>query len=73
MVLDAYEAHPLLLARWQGVEDLKKAINESFDYGGECCLVLEKLEKREISVGDAVDRISRIIDEIREKTQHIII
>lgn len=66
MAVDAYEAHPQLLARWGSGEDLRKAIIASFECG-ECRQILEKLNKGEVSVDDAVAQISRIMYRIHKE------
>ncbi len=64
--MDAYDVHPYLLARWNGAEDLKKAVIASFECG-ECRQILEKLEKGEISINDAITQISGAMDDIHKK------
>ena len=68
--VDAYEKAPFLSSRWSGGEDLKRGIGESLEINGQLHKILRNLEDHEVTIDEAVSKISKELDAIHQRTHN---
>jgi hypothetical protein len=62
--MDSFEAHPQALALSNGAANMKKTVINFFEQGNGL-MILERLGKKEITISEAVAKISQAIGELQ--------
>ena len=68
-MVDAFEKHPQLLARWNGGEALGNGIKKSLRYGN-LRRILEELEEDKIDIDRTIEKMIDEIGRIHQETHN---